>query len=170
MRLRQILLNLIGNAIKFTARGEISVSLHVSGDADAMRLHCSVSDTGIGMSADVCQRLFEAYVQPETGTTRRYGGTGLGLAICKQLVELLGGQIGVESRPGTAPASVSRFQSAMRPARARAEPTADEGSAALPAAAARSQPANAGSAPPRFRVLVAEDNRTNQMVAAGMLA
>ncbi|MYN45840.1 EAL domain-containing protein [Pseudoduganella sp. FT93W] len=173
MRLRQILLNLIGNAIKFTARGEISVSLHVSGDAGAMRLHCSVRDTGIGMSADVCQRLFHAYVQPETGTTRRYGGTGLGLAICKQLVELLGGQISVESNPGQG--SCFSFdmqcQSASTAPAPRALPTAaDDGSAALPAALARSQPAQAVSAPPRFRVLVAEDNRTNQMVAAGMLA
>jgi len=166
LRLRQILLNLIGNAIKFTERGEVAVSLGVSSDALPMRLHCSVRDTGIGMSADVCQRLFHAYVQPETGTTRRYGGTGLGLAICKQLVELLGGHISVQSTPGQG--SSFSFDMLCQPASA---PVANDVAlaAVAPVAAPAPRPLIDGAAP-RFRVLVAEDNRTNQMVAAGMLA
>lgn len=170
LRLRQILLNLAGNAIKFTEKGEVSISLGISGEQAPIRLHCSVRDTGIGMSSEVCQRLFHAYVQPETGTTRRYGGTGLGLAICKQLVELLGGQISVQSTPGQG--SSFSFDIQCQPASA---PLAADPAIEPPATNTSSSATNLARPPqqgtaPRFRVLVAEDNRTNQMVAAGMLA
>jgi signal transduction histidine kinase/CheY-like chemotaxis protein len=97
VRLRQILFNLIGNAIKFTERGEVAVSAVPSAGG---RLRVAVRDTGIGMDAAAQARLFKPFSQADTSTTRRFGGTGLGLSICARLVELMGGKIGVESAPG----------------------------------------------------------------------
>ncbi|MCG2575818.1 response regulator [Dechloromonas sp. XY25] len=101
LRLGQILLNLVSNAIKFTEVGEIKVTLNaLSSRDDGIELACEVIDTGIGMSAEQQERLFSAFAQADTSTTRKYGGTGLGLSICKRLVELQGGSIGVASQPG----------------------------------------------------------------------
>jgi CheY-like chemotaxis protein len=100
-RLRQILINLIGNAVKFTTYGEIVVRAGVESEkADQVVLRFGVSDTGIGIPADRMNRLFASFSQVDSSTTRKYGGTGLGLAICKKLVELMGGRIGVNSREG----------------------------------------------------------------------
>jgi two-component system, sensor histidine kinase and response regulator len=96
-RLRQVLINLVGNALKFTHDGHVFVELS---ETDAGVVHFSVSDTGIGVKQSTASRLFDPFVQADGGTTRRYGGTGLGLAICKQLVELMGGEIGFNSVPG----------------------------------------------------------------------
>jgi PAS domain S-box-containing protein len=101
LRLRQIVLNLVGNAIKFTDQGEIVVYVEPgSVHGEKVQLHFSVKDTGIGIPLDKQQIIFEAFSQADSSTTRRYGGTGLGLAISAQLVELMGGTISVESQPG----------------------------------------------------------------------
>ncbi len=103
-RLRQILLNLIGNAIKFTEKGGVAVVVHVCRVDDVpsglSHLRFEVKDSGIGIPERACAQLFKKFSQADSSVTRRYGGTGLGLAICKQLVDLMGGQIGVTSRVG----------------------------------------------------------------------
>jgi two-component system sensor kinase len=100
-RLRQVVINLVGNAIKFTDHGEIVVDVRRIDALDGrVHLHFSVQDTGIGIPADKHQCIFESFRQADSSTTRQYGGTGLGLAICSQLVELMGGKIWVESEPG----------------------------------------------------------------------
>jgi signal transduction histidine kinase/CheY-like chemotaxis protein/HPt (histidine-containing phosphotransfer) domain-containing protein len=96
-RLRQVLFNLLGNAIKFTETGKITVKVHVSNeDAQAVGLRFEVHDTGIGVSREARSRIFDSFSQADGSTTRKHGGTGLGLAISKQLVELMGGSIGVD--------------------------------------------------------------------------
>lgn len=100
-RLRQIVLNLLGNAIKFTSSGTITLTLNViESHAEKVILKASVQDTGIGISADKIDRLFKPFSQVDSSITRKYGGTGLGLAICAKLIALMGGEIGVESEAG----------------------------------------------------------------------
>ena len=101
IRLRQILSNLVGNAIKFTSQGHVALSASYSGDETNGHLKFSVSDTGIGLSAEAQLSIFSSFEQADGSITRQYGGTGLGLSICKQLVEGMGGNIGVESTLGT---------------------------------------------------------------------
>jgi signal transduction histidine kinase/ActR/RegA family two-component response regulator len=157
-RLRQILVNLIGNAIKFTARGTVSVVVTVDAadDGDVM-LRVAVTDTGIGLTPAQQARLFESFSQADDSTTRKYGGTGLGLAICRQLAELMGGAIGVTSEPGHG----STFWFTAR----LAQPSASE--IAVASAAATSSDDLEPSRP--LSVLLVEDTPVNQMVGSRML-
>ena len=156
-RLRQILINLLGNALKFTANGEVLLEVRRARTAPRRdgrsQIDFVISDTGPGIDAATLPRLFQKFEQADHSTTRRYGGTGLGLAICKELVELMGGTIGVESRVGIG----SRFHFSL--------PLA-EGSA--PAAHDRLAPRHARHAC-RLRILCAEDVRTNQIIIGTLL-
>ncbi len=99
--LRQVLYNLIGNGIKFTESGGVALTVTNLGESDhTVRLRFAIRDTGIGITPEAQERIFESFVQADNSTTRRYGGTGLGTTISKQLVEMMGGQIGLESTPG----------------------------------------------------------------------
>jgi signal transduction histidine kinase/ActR/RegA family two-component response regulator len=153
-RLRQVLTNLVSNALKFTATGEVRITVTRESAPDGqVRLACAVRDTGIGIEAGSLQRLFLPYVQADTSTTRRFGGTGLGLAICRRLVELMGGAITVESVVGEG--STFRFTVLLKAG------TEKPAAAAPPAA---SFPPPAASPVRGMRVLLAEDNPVNQQV------
>jgi len=156
-RLRQILTNLTGNAIKFTEKGEVvvRVALAEDGESDCL-LRFSVRDTGIGIAKDKIGILFDKFSQAEVSTTRKYGGTGLGLAISKQLVELMGGEVGVTSQEGRG----SEFWFTVRLGR-----SSEMGSQSV-GALTESQ----STALLNARILVAENNSTNREVALGMLA
>jgi len=100
LRMRQVLMNLVANAIKFTDRGEIALTIERATDGETADLHFTVSDTGIGIAADQREKIFARYTQASPATARKYGGAGLGLAIVKQLIELMGGRIWIESDLG----------------------------------------------------------------------
>ncbi len=155
-RLRQVLINLVGNALKFTAQGEVTVRVAMEAEtADQAAFHFSVTDTGIGIPLEKQRLIFEAFTQSDSSTTRQFGGTGLGLSISTRLITLMGGSIWVESEPGQGSAFHFRLPFGLR---AGALQSADP-LAPLPPAADRR----------RFRILLAEDNLVNQRVALRLL-
>ncbi len=152
-RLRQVLINLVNNAVKFTSTGEVAVHARMLSEDDGQGrcvLEFRVTDSGIGIPPDRVQSLFEAFTQVDASTTRKYGGTGLGLAICKRLVELMNGQIGVESEPGRG--STFWFTVAA-PVTELAQPFAPAGQGMLQAT----------------RVLVVDDHATNVRILTRQL-
>jgi PAS domain S-box-containing protein len=172
-RLRQVLVNLVGNALKFTERGRVAVRVGVEAiDREAVVLRVSVSDTGIGIPADRLEAIFEPFTQADGAMTRRFGGTGLGLTISTRLVELMGGRLRVESpapadlREGAdgGPGSVFSFTVRLTIADSR---TAEAAPRALPAGEPRAYAASGGTR--TARILLAEDNPVNQKVAVHML-
>ncbi|MBI1852483.1 MAG: response regulator [Planctomycetes bacterium] len=147
-RIRQVLLNLAGNAVKFTKHGEVVLRAGMKQDSDdTVLLRFEISDTGIGIDPDVKERLFKSFTQADSSTRRRYGGTGLGLAISKQLAELMGGQVGVESEPGKG----STFWFTARLEKSSAISRSVETGAAIEALRG-------------FRVLIVDDNATNRSI------
>ena len=164
-RLRQVLTNLVGNAVKFTDHGTIEVRVNVvEQDADHATLRFEVSDEGIGIDAAAQVHIFDAFAQADGSTSRRYGGTGLGLAICRQLVQLMGGEIGVESTPGRG--STFRFEVKLAVSR-EADVSAKRPMVVAPTFA--SSVAHAVPDVSGARVLLAEDNPVNRQVALVML-
>ncbi|KRA62601.1 histidine kinase [Caulobacter sp. Root656] len=152
-RLRQILGNLVSNALKFTLEGSVSVRFASSDDGAGLRV--DVVDTGIGIDAETLPRLFDKFVQADSSTTRRFGGSGLGLSICNELATLMGGGVHVQSREGQG----STFTVVV---------TMPRGEAAAPAPMEAAPPPIESER--RLRVLAADDNPTNQKVIAAVLA
>ena len=163
LRLRQVLVNLVSNAIKFTESGSVSVEVRLESRGEPGRVCFEVRDTGIGISDAQRKALFRAFTQADTSTTRRYGGTGLGLAICKQLVELMNGELDVESTPGKG----SRFWFVLPlapapPSSTRPPAEAPPGVAAPPRVVAPDAPNADGN----VHLLVVDDNELNREVLA----
>jgi CheY-like chemotaxis protein len=154
VRLRQLLVNLLHNAVKFTDRGSVQlVVAHTGLDAaGAWQLRFEVRDTGPGIARDQLDKVFDAFTQADASSTRRHGGSGLGLAIVKDLTELMGGQLGVDSRIGEG--STFWFQIALQPAHEAAAPVPPT-------------PITIGEL--AAHVLLAEDDSVNQMVVEAML-
>lgn len=158
-RLRQVLLNLIGNGIKFTSEGSVRLAVRlVRSEGSAIRLGFAISDTGIGIAPEAQGRLFTEFTQVDSSISRRFGGSGLGLAICRRLIERMGGTIGVESTPGQG--STFHFDVLLTLPRGDLAPVAQ---ASAPGGAP-----GGGAVVPR-RILIAEDNPTNRLVATRML-
>jgi PAS domain S-box-containing protein len=178
-RLRQILTNLIGNAVKFTPEGGVTLSVCALDDHnDHVHIRFEVRDTGIGIEPDKVEHLFNAFQQLDSSTTRNYGGTGLGLTICRQLVEIMGGEIGAESQPGKGslfwfeiPVDLqastecqTAFDFVRTDARNHAEDDPEETRDII-----LSTKRKVGAVEGGVRILVVEDNRVNQTVAVKTL-
>jgi PAS domain S-box-containing protein len=163
LRLQQVLLNLLGNSIKFTDRGTVTLAISVLDDtADHVRLAFVVTDTGIGMSEQELRQVFQPFFQADGSTTRKYGGTGLGLTICQQLIRLMGGEIAVSSAPGAG----SSFSFVLDFGKASGVP--DSSSPLLPLAAADAED-QLRCRHPAARILLVEDEWVNQEVGKALL-
>jgi len=164
LRLRQIILNLVGNALKFTDEGSVTVHAGCEAlNAPEVLLHFSVRDTGAGIPDEKLTSIFEAFSQADSSTTRRYGGTGLGLAICSRLVQLMGGSIWARSQVGQG----SEFHFTVKAMIASGEPVVHPEAAPTAHTASLAALARLGKAD--FHVLIAEDNPANRLVARLML-
>lgn len=162
-RLRQVLVNLIGNAIKFTEKGGVSVMVNAEEPVNQIyRLNFHVRDTGIGIRKESLAQLFHSFSQADTSTTRRYGGTGLGLAICKSLVQMMDGEMWVESEPGVG--SIFHFTIGVKATEADEIPVKQ----AAPDTGAQLLDEHFAQAYP-LSILLVEDNLVNQKVASRIL-
>ncbi|XYD12091.1 ATP-binding protein (plasmid) [Methylobacterium sp. NMS12] len=159
-RLRQVLLNLVNNAVKFTQRGSVTVALTQTTRPDGVALHVAVRDTGIGIPVEAQARLFTRFAQADSSTTRRFGGTGLGLAIAKGLIETMGGTMGLESRDGAG--STFRFDVVLPRAATRA-PAPERPVLAAPPHAVGADGAQ------RAHLLLVEDGAINREIAQMVL-
>jgi PAS domain S-box-containing protein len=161
VRVRQILINLIGNAIKFTDAGRVRVTCTLERTSSSrLTIRFAVQDTGIGITAEALAGLFQPFTQADSSTTRKYGGTGLGLVISRRLAEIMGGALGAESRPGAG----STFWFVLPFELHRSSQVGDRRNAPAPAMT------DIAEAAPAFRILVAEDNLVNQKVTVGQLS
>ncbi|EFK10181.1 PAS domain S-box protein [delta proteobacterium NaphS2] len=161
-RLRQILINLVGNAVKFTQKGEIGIEARVAEDLDKrIKLRFAVKDTGIGIPQDKKKTIFKSFTQADSSTTRKYGGTGLGTTISKHLAELMGGEIGVESEVGTG--SIFWFTAVFQKQPVEAVPRIQNDENPL----MNSEPLKKRQE--SLNILLVEDYPTNQQVAASHL-
>jgi PAS domain S-box-containing protein len=168
LRLGQVLINYANNAIKFSEKGRIEVRVRqVVGDANGCLLRFEVSDCGIGLSDREIEKLFQSFQQADTSTTREYGGTGLGLSICKQLAQLMGGEVGVRSRPGQG--STFWFTARLGISNATVPALIDRVKDAAAELLASSRSAAVMSALKNARILLVEDNTFNQQIALEML-
>jgi signal transduction histidine kinase/ActR/RegA family two-component response regulator len=159
-RIKQVLFNLVGNALKFTESGGVTINVsHCESDGEKCLLRFEVSDTGIGIDADKQDLVFEKFAQADNSTTRLFGGTGLGLAICRELVEMMEGEIGIESEPGKG----SNFWFTVA-----CEKSTPKGIRLEPVESSQDGPDQAGSTQP-LRILLAEDNEINQEIAVATL-
>jgi signal transduction histidine kinase/HPt (histidine-containing phosphotransfer) domain-containing protein len=172
-RLQQVIVNLAGNALKFTASGEIHVAVEhetadgVGADERACTLHFSVSDTGIGIPRDKLNVIFESFSQADGSTTRKYGGTGLGLAISRQIVEMMGGRIWVESEPGNG--SVFHFTARLAVASVLFCELTRSVTGDRETAAPGTAYVDDGTPGKPLHILVVEDNTINQKLAVRLL-
>lgn len=170
LRLQQVLLNLMGNAVKFTARGRVALRVELvppdgaEGQGAATRLRFTVQDTGLGMSADQMSRLFQPFTQADASTSRRFGGTGLGLAISRQLVERMGGRIDVASEPGQGSTFWVELPFGVVAPMAVGSPPSATVTRLMSLPGAADHPELAG-----LRVLLVEDNEVNQELAVALL-
>ncbi len=161
MRFRQILLNLLNNALKFTARGEVSIAVHkVREENNTLWVRTEVRDTGIGIPESLHHRIFQSFSQADSSTTRKYGGTGLGLSICKKLTELMGGEIGFTSHEGEG--STFWFILPLALTAEKQNPAPAPGPTALFSVMTAEERKN-------VLILLAEDNTINQKIAMKML-
>jgi CheY-like chemotaxis protein len=166
-RLRQILGNLISNALKFTLDGAVAVRFASAEDGSGLRI--DVADTGIGISPEILPRLFDKFVQADSTTTRRFGGSGLGLAICRELAALMGGSIKVQSREGRG-STFTVLVALPREETLTDVHYIDDDSELTPVGARAPRIVEESLEPVRLRVLAADDNPTNQKVVAAVLA
>ncbi|MES2075753.1 MAG: PAS domain S-box protein [Pseudomonadota bacterium] len=168
LRLGQVLINYTNNAIKFSEKGRIEIRVRrVVGDAASCLLRFEVSDHGIGLSEAEMDKLFQSFQQADTSTTREYGGTGLGLAICKQLAQLMGGDVGVASRPGEG--STFWFTARLGVAHGSVPALIHQVNDAAAALLASARSAAVMDALRHARILLVEDNTFNQQIALEML-